>query len=221
MESFVSSKSSSRPEPLRLSEDGIRLGARLRAALADDGKVLLLTGVAGQDGVTAVATQIGLALAQTNEGDVVLVDGNWRRPCLHEIFDVARAPGLSELIMGKATIENAIHVSELPSLSCLTAGTVVDPAPLLASPGYANLMRELRGLFRFIVLDAPPLRQFADATLMAPRADGVVMVAAAGRRRRSDVLDVKQALDGLRVNLLGVVLADRKKRLFGLGRGSN
>jgi capsular exopolysaccharide synthesis family protein len=178
--------------------------------MTESDKTLLFTGAAGGDGVTTVATEVGRALAQMSEGGILLVDANLRRPYLHCIFDVARVPGLSDLIAGKADIQSAVHVSGIASISCLPAGTAVDdPVSLLTSTGYSDLMQKLLGLFRFIIFDSSPILQFADTAVIAPRTDGVVVVAAAGRRRRSEVREVKDVLQGLRVNLIGVVLSKK------------
>jgi hypothetical protein len=98
---------------------------------------------------------------------------------------VERVPGLSELFLKKTDIESAVRVSEIPSLFVLPAGSpLAEPLSLLASTGYADVMQALRRLFRFIVLDGPPGLGFTDTALIAPRAGGVVLVVAAGERRR-------------------------------------
>jgi Mrp family chromosome partitioning ATPase len=125
---------------------------------------------------------------------------------------VERVPGLSELFLKKTDIESAVRVSEIPSLFVLPAGSpLAAPLSLLASTGYADVMQALRRLFRFIVLDGPPVLGFADTALIAPRAGGVVLVVAAGERRRSEVREIKRILDGVAVKLLGIVLSDTRK----------
>src|SRR3990172_7113665 len=183
---FGRGRSPQGPGLLGLSEDGIRLGARLRASLTDSDRTLLFTGTAEGDGVTTVATLVARALARMNEGEILLVDGNLRRPRLHEIFEARPVPGLLDVLAGTAPLEASVRPSEIPSLSYLPAGTTdPDPVSLLTSTGFAKLMLELRGLFRFILVDSSPLLQFADTALIAPRTDGVVVVVAGGRRRRA------------------------------------
>ena len=212
---FGRGRSPQGPGLLGLSEDGIRLGARLRASLTDSDRTLLFTGTAEGDGVTTVATRVARALARMNEGEILLVDGNLRRPRLHEIFEARPVPGLLDVLAGTAPLEASVRPSEIPSLSYLPAGTTdPDPVSLLTSTGFAKLMLELRGLFRFILVDSSPLLQFADTALIAPRTDGVVVVVAAGRRRRGAVREVTQVVGGLRAKLIGVVLFERSARRF-------
>ena len=212
---FSRGRSPQDPGLLRLSEDGLRLGARLRASLTDSDRTLLFTGTAEGDGVTTVATRVACALSRMNEGEILLVDGNLRRPRLHEIFDAMPVPGLFDVLAGTATLDAAVRPTEIASLSYLPAGnTEPDPASLLTSTGFAKLMLELRGLFRFIIVDSSPLLQFADTALIAPHTDGVVVVVAAGRRHRGAVREVTQVVGGLRAKLIGVVLFERTKRRF-------
>ena len=212
---FGRGRSPQGPGLLGLSEDGIRLGARLRASLTDSDRTLLFTGTAEGDGVTTVATLVARALARMNEGEILLVDGNLRRPRLHEIFEARPVPGLLDVLAGTAPLEASVRPSEIPSLSYLPAGnTDPDPVSLLTSTGFAKLMLDLRGLFRFILVDSSPLLQFADTALIAPHIDGVVVVVAAGRRRRGAVREVTQVVGGLRAKLIGVVLSERSPRRF-------
>jgi capsular exopolysaccharide synthesis family protein len=194
--------------PPGVKDDGIVLGTRLKALLADAQRTLLFTGTAERDGVTTVAIQVALALAQMNEGDVLLVDAALRRPSLHETFDLSPAPGLSDVIVRKATLETAIHVSEFACLSVLPCGhSSVEPTSLLTSSGYADFLEDVRRGFRFILFDSSPVVTFPETALIAPRMDGVVLVAASGRRTRSEIREATQLLNGLRANLLGVALS--------------
>ena len=195
-------------KPLALTDDGIRLGSRLRAAFEEPHRTILFTGTRGQDGVSTTATQVALALAQMNEGEVLLVDAALRRPSLHRVFEIEPSPGLAEMLAGKATPESAIHVSEFSGLSVLAAGTShLDAVTLLTSSAYHHFMEDVRRAFVFTVFDSAPVSHFAETALIAPRMDGVVVVAAAGQRTRSEIREVSHVLEGLHVNVLGIALS--------------
>ncbi|HEY7521655.1 MAG TPA: CpsD/CapB family tyrosine-protein kinase [Methylomirabilota bacterium] len=190
------------------SDDGIRLAARLQAELGEDHRTLLFTGTAPGDGVTTVARRVAVALAQMNEGEVLLVDAAVRDPAIHEAFGLEPLPGLADVITRKATLEAAVHVSEFPGLSILVAGhSAVDGVSLFTSSGYADFVHEIRRAFRFVVFDSSAIMQCPETALIAARMDGVVLVVAAGRRTRAEIRQAREYLEGLRVNLLGIVLS--------------
>lgn len=199
--------------PLRVPEDAVRLAARLRVACTTPEKVILFTGAATGDGVSTIVSRIGIALAQMEQGPVLLVEANVRAPSLHVTFEVTPVPGLSDVIAKKASVDEAIHATEVPGLFVLPVGeAVADPVALLTPAGYSGVMRTLRGKFPLVLVDSPPILESVEATLIAPHVDGVVIVIAAGKRRRAEVREIKRVLDGLRIQIIGVVLSSRSSR---------
>ena len=199
--------------PLPVSQDAIRLAARLRASSTESEKIILFTGAMAREGVSTLATQVALALAQIDRGAVLLLDTNLRTPSLHTTFQVQQIPGLVDLIEHKATLEDAIHPTDLPTLSLLPVGNAHgDPLRLFPTVECATLMQTLREWFRFIIVDASPLLQYVDTTLLVPYTDGVIVAIAAGERRQAEVLEVKRVLDGLKASVIGVVLCERTRR---------
>jgi capsular exopolysaccharide synthesis family protein len=195
---------------LPASDDAIRLVAKLRAVTSDAERIILLTGVAAGDGVSRAAAQLAVALAQTEQTSVLLVDANLRAPVLHRLFDVPPAPGLSELLQGQARLEDVRYQTTTASLVVLPAGALaVDPLSLFASSDLATLTTGFRREHRFVLIDAAPILRFADAALLARRTDGIVVVLAAGRRRRADVERLRQELEGLATRTIGVILSHR------------
>jgi capsular exopolysaccharide synthesis family protein len=200
-------------DDLRATESAVSLAARIRTAFGEDGRILLFTGATAGDGVSTVTSQVALALAQMEQGPVLVVDANLRRPSLGDVFGVEPGPGLSDVILKETSLEEAIRVTERPMLSILPVGTTpVDPVRLFTSAGWMETLGTARSRFRFTLLDSAPLLGFADTTLIVPGVDGVVVVVAAGARRRGELREVEETLAGLRARLLGVVLFDRRRR---------
>ena len=198
---------------LPISEDAVRLAARLKASFTDSDKMILFTGAVEREGVSTVAAQVAIALAQMDLGPVLLLDANLHAPSLHASFKVEQIPGLSDLIEKKAILEEAIHSTQFSLLSILPVGsTTVNSLSLFSSAGCSLLMEALRERFRFVIIDSSPILKFVDTTLLTSRFDGVVIAIAAGERRQSEVFEVKRILDGLRANIIGIVLCEKTSR---------
>jgi len=190
-------------------EDAVRLAARIRLALPAGGRVVLFTGAREGDGVTTVASRVALALAQMDQGTVLALDANARRPSLAPVFGLEPGPGLSDVTLKRATLDEAIQVTEVSCLSVLPMGSPpADPVRLFAAAGLSEALAAVRSLYRFSVLDSAPLLQFADTSFLASMADAVVVTLAAGKRRRAELRAVQDTLAGLGATTLGVVLFD-------------
>jgi capsular exopolysaccharide synthesis family protein len=198
----------------QISEDAIRLAARLKAALRESDKVLLFTGAVAGEGTSTVAMQVAFAFAQMDVGAVLLLDANLHAPSAHTTFQVPQSPGFTDLIEQQATPDHAIHPTEMSRLYVLPVGsTVVNALALFSALECTALLRTLAQRFRLIVIDSAPVLQSADTTLLVPHTDGVVLVIAAGERRHAEVLEIQRLLEGVKARLLGVVLSDRSGRL--------
>jgi capsular exopolysaccharide synthesis family protein len=190
-----------------VSDEAIRLAAKLRAAFSRSHHVLQFTGVGAQEGVSHVTSQVACALAQIDQSPVLLLDANLRSPAVHQAFGTALQPGLSDLLDNRAALADVIHATAVPGLSVLPAGGQSDSVQLFSSAAWSELVQTMRERFRFVLMDSAPILQFADSTLLAPRADGVVIVVAAGQRHRAELLEARQLLERLKATVVGVVLA--------------
>lgn len=166
------------------------------------------------DGKTTVALNLGQTIAAVG-ARVLLVDGDLRRPQMHQRLGLSNDWGLSDVLVRDLPWQEAIHPfsnssGETPfwagNLFVLTAGAVpADPIKLLSSKQMRSLVKQLQSAFDLVIYDTPPLAGLADANLIAAYADGTILVVALGKTNRTSV---NQALDELRnsgANLLGVV----------------
>jgi Mrp family chromosome partitioning ATPase len=196
-----------------LDEDAIRLAARLRVALGEDGRMVLFTGVGHGEGTSSVASQAAMALSMMEAQPVLLADANFRRPRLHELLKSRPSPGLLELLAGKLTPEEASVCTGIGGLHLLPAGqSGGDFTSLVLSDRCLDVLKQLGERFRYVLFDAPPLLRYPEPGLLAARVGQVVAVAAAGRRSRSDFAELQVLLEGLHVRLLGVVLSQKRRR---------
>jgi len=190
-----------------ISEDAVRLAARLRANTTDEQRVITFTGAEVDDGAPTVAAQVAEALALMGQGEVLLVDANLRAPVLHGLFSLNQQPGLTDLLSGGTDIDDAVVATGVPSLSLLPAGNiVVDFMSLLLSDECVQALGALAGRFRYVIVAAAPVLKYPEGTLMAAQSQGAVMVLRAGERRTGQAVEIQRILDGVRVSVLGAVL---------------
>jgi succinoglycan biosynthesis transport protein ExoP len=176
----------------------------------DHPHVLLVTSSRPGEGKTTVVSNLGVALAEIGN-KVLLIDGDMRRPQLHKVFDQVNSWGLSDVLREKNAIEELplealVKKTAVPRLSLLPSGTGTDNIfSLLCSGRMARLLPRFRQEFDYVLVDAPPCLEFADARIMARYGERLLLVV------RADYTDRKTAqaavrrlqLDGIPV--MGVI----------------
>jgi non-specific protein-tyrosine kinase len=176
------------------------------------GQVLLVTSPNAGDGKSTTAANLAVTMASAGKR-VVLVDGDLRRPSLHQIFNLENRVGLTSALLSGNGARSCIQPSGFDSLSVLTSGPLPpNPSELLSSSRMRDLMEAMRRETDAVIMDSPPALVVTDATLLAALADGTVLVAEAGRTRSAAL---RQAVDGLSRatdRLLGVVLNKAGRR---------
>lgn len=158
------------------------------------------------------STVEGLAYAAVRGGmRVLVVDGDVRTHKLSDRFGHGGSPGLTSVIVGAATPEDAI-VEIVPGLGFLPAGPVPPNPPSLLSSGRArSLLAELREEYALILIDAPPVAHLADASILAANSDGVVVVARLGVTERAHLPAALANLRQVPTPLVGVVLLEPRQ----------
>jgi tyrosine-protein kinase Etk/Wzc len=179
-------------------------------------RVILLTSSTIQEGKTLTSCNLAVVLAQTGER-VLLIDADMRRPSAHQVLHVSRAVGLSNLLQGSVTREQAIQHSDIINLDVLPAGEIPpNPSELLASPVMTQLLATLRDEYDRIVVDTPPVVPVTDAAVMARLADVYLLVMASGKVHRREVRTALMNLSHVRAPIIGGVLNSLDiRRLYG------
>jgi capsular exopolysaccharide synthesis family protein len=146
---------------------------------------LLVTSPSSGDGKSVTAGNLALAMAQEFQRSVVLVDGDLRTPSIHAMFGLEPQPGLTEVLMGEASLDEALVYLPDHRLTILPAGgTPQFPTELLGSTAMRRTIDQLRARFDRILLDTPAVMPLADTGTVAPLADGVLLVIRAGVTQR-------------------------------------
>jgi len=167
---------------------------------------IVLTSATPGEGKTTLAAH--LAIANANRGKkTLLVDGDLRHPSLHSKFGLNPHTGLSNVLTGELSWEQAVVAIEgTANLSLIPAGLGSHRAADLIGPRLSTLLDEFAKEYDLVILDSPPLLGFAECLQMAAAADGVLLVSRAGETKRGAVAEVIAALRRLRANIVGVVL---------------
>ena len=177
----------------------------LQAGEREQMKTFVITSAGMGEGKTLTALNLGWLLAQTEGVRALVIDSDLRQPCATDYLAIDAPRGLSEVLGGQLSLRDAIVRLDPAGLYLLPGGQARDDvAELLSGPTYARVIAEVRRMFDYIIIDAPPLGIFTDANVLINRADAALMVVRAGKTRYAIV---DKLLDQLpRERMLGVVL---------------
>ena len=167
---------------------------------------ILVSSAGPMDGKTVTAVNIAGALALKTEANVLLLEGDLRRPVLSVQLGTPPGPGLSDVLGAGLPLDEAlVRIEQFPNLYLMVAGEPrSNPAELLDSSVWQTLLTQLRTRFGYIVIDSPPMGRVADYDLLQAACDGVILVARQDHTERHACL---KALEGIpKDKLLGVVM---------------
>ena len=168
---------------------------------------LLVTSVGPKEGKSTVAANLATVMAQGGHR-VVLLDADMRRPRVHRLLGVPNRIGLSDLfVRTPLEINGAVRAWRLENLSVLTSGGLPpNPAELLASERMGLILEELGKRGDYIVIDSPPASVVTDATILAARVDGVLLVIEPKRTRLASAVQVVDQMRRAGANVIGLVV---------------
>jgi capsular exopolysaccharide synthesis family protein len=169
-------------------------------------KVIQVTSPNKGDGKSLMIANLAVSIAQSGKR-VILIDADCRRPRQHKIFGVAAEAGLAAVIADRVEAKDVIQPTAVLGLSLLPCGPVPpNPAELLTSPRFKELLDAIREDYDFVLVDTPPLLAVTDPCAVAPRVDGIFLVVRLTRQGRPQAERARAILGTLAVNVLGVVV---------------
>jgi protein-tyrosine kinase len=188
---------------------------RLRSAILLAGQmqsvqVILMCGSRSPDGTTSVAVHLALALAEMDRTPVALADLGVSEPRAERYLKGAlpTQPLKEVLPSGSSLSVLQTQIRNFYLIAPTQAG-----APPIVPMQTLDLLRRLRERFKYVILNAPPVLLHPDTALLATRADGVVLIAQAGKSRLDELNAAKTEFERVGANILGVVLNQRKEHL--------
>ena len=179
----------------------------LLTSLGAPPKTILITSALPQEGKTTTSINTATVLAQKGTR-VLLIDADLRRPSIHKTLGMGPRVGLSNVLTGGTTVQQAtVRSSVLPNLFILPAGTPPpNPAELLASSQMMDILAELRDQYDHIIVDTPPTLSVTDAVVLSTRADAVVLVIRSGQTTKPALRRSRDILAQVNARVAGVLL---------------
>jgi capsular exopolysaccharide synthesis family protein len=195
--------------------------ANLLSASSDkDIKTLFITSCYALEGKTISAISMAYGLSTNANAKVLLVDGNPYSPKIHELFNVNRSPGLSDMLLSKAEYNELLIRTEYENLAIIPNGTKVsNMIDIFRSETFKDKLNFLKQRVDYLILDGPSVLSSSDASVISKHFDGVILVVECEKTRWEVVQLAKDRIDKIGGNILGIILNRRKyyipKALYG------
>ena len=210
-------------EPQDPAVESLRsLRTALQFAMLDaPNNIVLITGPTPGIGKSFTSANFAAVLGAANKR-VLLIDADLRKGHLNQYFGLHRSKGLSEVIAGTLTLQDALHKQVAPMVDFLSTGTMPpNPAEVLMTPTTQALLQQLSALYDLVIIDTPPVLAASDTAILAPLAGAVFMVARAEVTSLSELQESAKRLLQSGVPTRGVIFngLNLSKRRYGYGMG--
>ena len=175
-------------------------------------QVIFFTSGVKKEGKTTTICNLAITLAQSGKS-VLLIDADLRMPRVGNIFDISEdKPGLSNMLVDGLILDSVVNkVDKIEKFDILTAGNrQVSPTELLNSDAFEKMIIACRKEYDMILIDTPPVLNFADASIVSKVTDGAILVVAANETKKAMIVEAKNNIDKVGGVLLGVVLTKVK-----------
>jgi capsular exopolysaccharide synthesis family protein len=170
-------------------------------------KVYMVTSAARGEGKSTICGVLGLVAARIFHKRTLIIDGDMRRPTMHQLLDISVKPGLYEVLSGEATLDLACRPTTLPLLHAIPSGRPrLHPHDAYDDEAFARLLTGLRPSYDLIFVDAAPAVPVVEPVMMAEHVDSLLLVAMAGRTPVSMVRRMRSILEPVADKVIGGIL---------------
>jgi len=168
--------------------------------------VLLITSPNSGEGKSTTAANLAVSMVQQKE-KVLLIDANLRSPSAHFIFNLTNTTGLTDVLIGRTTFEEAVLHTEIGRLSVLTSGDIPNnPAELLSSRIMKDLLQKVARLYDLVLIDCSSVLEVADTKILAGQCDEVLLVFHKGKTTIEKAAEAKKVLEFAKAKIAGVIM---------------
>ncbi|MEJ7842581.1 MAG: CpsD/CapB family tyrosine-protein kinase [Rubrobacter sp.] len=198
-------------EPTSTASEAYRtLRTSLLYSFVDDPpRVIVLTSPGPGEGKSTTCANLGVVLAQADKRTLI-IDGDLRKPTMHRIFGLRNMRGVVNVLAGEHDLEG-VWQEPLVGLKVVTAGSLpTNPAELVGSRRFAELVERARESFDYVLIDAPPVELVSDPAIIAAQGDGVLLVLDAQNTRKGLVRRSMRSLRSVGATVLGTVMNNAK-----------
>jgi len=187
--------------------DHLRVALCGEGGLEGRGRCVMITSASGGEGKTTLAAQLAVRCAEAG-ASTVLIDADLRRATLGRLFEVPECPGLSDVLRGDASLEDAlVPISQVGGCQLLPAGSPEsNPNRILRGKAFGPMLERLRRSFDVVIVDTSPVLPVPDALILGRFADGAVLAARHDQSRFPAVERANHLLAGAGISVLGVVV---------------
>jgi len=183
----------------------IRTNMQLSAP-AERQRLVLVTSARPEEGKTSVAVNLAISMGQSGRR-VLLIDANFRRPTLQQLFPNTPREGLSNLLIGQASFDELVTTTDMPNVDVLTSGPLPpNPTELLVGSYIQDLFTQVAGKYDQVIIDGPPILLVTDVLAMAGSVDGMILVCRAKTSSRGAILRAREQLERVNARIFGAVL---------------
>ena len=169
-------------------------------------KAMLVTSSLPHEGKTIVSSNLAASYAVAGK-KVLLIDADMRKPRVHKVFGLNNDKGLSTLIVGEHSMDDVINKNVYEGLDVVSAGIIPpNPAELLESARFADILKEFSEIYDVVIIDTPPLTPVSDAATIAPLTDGLILAVNIGNTPRDIFKSVIANISKPGITCLGVVV---------------
>jgi capsular exopolysaccharide synthesis family protein len=198
-------------EPAGYRAEQVRALRNRLVAMNPDGepKTLVVTSAVRDEGKTIAALNLAMAMAELERQQVVLIDADMRRPGCERYLNLNPEQGLSDVLLGRTTVEKVLRPAGYRGLMLLGPGTrVSNPAEVLSSSRLDELLHRLKERFHYVVIDTPPVLPSTDAGVLASRVDGTLVVVRLERSLKKQTREAVRTLQDMGGNVLGCFVTE-------------
>ncbi|WP_240050819.1 CpsD/CapB family tyrosine-protein kinase [Metabacillus litoralis] len=173
-------------------------------------KTLIITSPSSNEGKTTSAINLAISISQQGER-VLLIDANLRKPKLHISFNLKESYGLTDVLMGRLPLEEAVFQTQIGKLEVLTSGIIPpNPTEIIGSKAMSYFLKDIKEEYDTVIFDCPPVLETTDTKLLAGQCDGVIMVLKSGKTDREKAVEANRLLHLVRAKVLGVILNEKE-----------
>lgn len=175
-------------------------------------KIIVVSSSLPNEGKTTTTVNLAASISQADQR-VLLIDGDLRKPKIHQYFSISSAPGLTDYLSDVASarhkmdIFGIIHPTKYENLSVITSGTIPpNPAELLGSDFMRDFLNGISKDFDYIIIDTPPLNVVSDALPLIRESDGIVLVVRDNQTTHPELQKALSSLEFIDAKILGFVV---------------
>jgi capsular exopolysaccharide synthesis family protein len=180
-------------------------------AMNPDGaaKTLVITSAIRGEGKTVTAINLAMAFGELDQTPVLLVDADMRSSAVERYLNLNPQAGFADVLMGTADLQQAVRRHGIRNLSIMGSGTkLTGPSELITAPRINALFDRLKERFMYVIVDTPPVLPATDASVMAARADGTLLVVRLEHSSKTLTKEAVRNLSDLGANLLGTFVTE-------------